>query len=86
MTNERVAITVSGGIADVQLSRPDKLNAIDAAMFTALSEASAQVAATPGVRVVVLSGRGRGFCAGLDLGAVASDAGADWSATTSPAS
>jgi enoyl-CoA hydratase/carnithine racemase len=73
MTNERVTVTVAGGIADVQLSRPDKLNAIDPEMFTALSEASAQVAATPGVRAVVLSGRGRAFCAGLDLGQMASD-------------
>jgi enoyl-CoA hydratase/carnithine racemase len=73
MTNERVAIAVSGGIADVQLNRPDKLNAIDAEMFRALSEASAQVAATPGVRAVVLSGSGRAFCAGLDLGGMASD-------------
>ncbi len=73
MTDERVAIAVSGGIADVQLSRPDKLNAIDADMFRALSEASAQVAATPGVRVVVLSGSGRAFCAGLDLGQMAAD-------------
>jgi enoyl-CoA hydratase/carnithine racemase len=73
MTNERVAIAVAGGIADVQLSRPDKLNAIDAEMFSALIEASAQVAATPGVRVVVLSGRGRAFCAGLDLGQMAGD-------------
>ena len=75
MTNERVTIAVAGGIADVQLSRPDKLNAIDGEMFTALSEASAQVAATPGVRAVVLSGRGRAFCAGLDLGQLAADPG-----------
>jgi len=70
-----VTIAVAGGIADVQLSRPDKLNAIDGEMFTALSEASAQVAATPGVRAVVLSGRGRAFCAGLDLGQLAADPG-----------
>ncbi|HEX3711418.1 MAG TPA: crotonase/enoyl-CoA hydratase family protein [Trebonia sp.] len=71
MSDERVSVTVDGGIADVRLNRPDKLNAIDPAMFTALSEASADVAARPGVRAVVLSGAGRGFCAGLDIGSLA---------------
>jgi enoyl-CoA hydratase/carnithine racemase len=67
MTNERVLITVTDGVADVRLNRPDKMNAIDPAMFAALSEASTEVAARPDVRVVVLSGNGRSFCAGLDL-------------------
>jgi enoyl-CoA hydratase/carnithine racemase len=71
MSDERVTITVENGIADVRLNRPDKLNAIDSAMFTALSEASGAVAARPGVRAVVLSGNGRGFCAGLDIASVA---------------
>jgi enoyl-CoA hydratase/carnithine racemase len=71
MSDERVSITVDGPIADVRLNRPEKLNAIDAAMFTALSEASAAVAKLPGVRAVVLSGNGRGFCAGLDIASLA---------------
>ncbi len=71
MGDERVSITVEDGIADVRLNRPDKINAIDAAMFTALGEASAALADRSGVRVVVLSGRGRGFCAGLDLASLA---------------
>jgi enoyl-CoA hydratase/carnithine racemase len=71
MSDERVSVTVEAGIADVRLNRPDKLNAIDNAMFTALSEASADVAGRPGVRVVVLSGSGRGFCAGLDIASLA---------------
>ena len=54
-----------GGVALVTVNRPDKLNAIDSAMFSALSEASAAVAERPGVRAVVLSGNGRGFCANL---------------------
>jgi enoyl-CoA hydratase/carnithine racemase len=69
--DERVSVSVEDGIADVRLNRPDKLNAIDTAMFAALSEASAAVAARPEVRVVVLSGNGRGFCAGLDLASLA---------------
>jgi enoyl-CoA hydratase/carnithine racemase len=71
MSDERVSIAVEGGIADVRLNRPDKLNAIDSAMFTALGEASAAVAGHAGVRVVVLSGSGRGFCAGLDIASLA---------------
>jgi enoyl-CoA hydratase/carnithine racemase len=67
MTNERVLITVTDGVADVRLNRPDKMNALDPAMFAALSEASAQVAGRPDVRVAVLSGNGRAFCAGIDL-------------------
>jgi enoyl-CoA hydratase/carnithine racemase len=73
MTNDRVSIEVSGGIAEVALNRPDKLNALDRAMFTALSEASTALAKRDDVRVVVLSGRGRAFCAGLDLASMADD-------------
>jgi len=43
MSDERVSVTVEAGIASVRLNRPGKLNAIDHAMFTALSEASAAV-------------------------------------------
>jgi enoyl-CoA hydratase/carnithine racemase len=71
MSDERVSVTVEAGIADVRLNRPDKLNAIDHAMFSALSEASAAVAGRADVRVVVLSGSGRGFCAGLDIASLA---------------
>ena len=73
MTNDRVSIEISGGIAEVALNRPDKLNALDGAMFAALSEASTALAQRDDVRVVVLSGRGRAFCAGLDLASMAGD-------------
>jgi enoyl-CoA hydratase/carnithine racemase len=72
MTSERVSISVADGIADVRLNRPDKLNAIDPAMFSALSEAPAEIAKRGDVRAVVLSGSGRAFCAGLDLGSLGS--------------
>jgi enoyl-CoA hydratase/carnithine racemase len=75
MSDERVSITVSGGIADVRLNRPEKMNAIDPAMFRALSQASRDVAGRAGVRVVVLSGNGRGFCAGLDLASMGQGSG-----------
>ena len=71
MSDERVSVTIGAGIASVRLNRPGKLNAIDHAMFTALSEASAAVAARADARVVVLSGSGRGFCAGLDIASLA---------------
>ena len=65
---ERVTMTLAEGIADVRLNRADKLNAIDGAMFQALAEVGAAVAADRAVRTVVLSGEGRAFCAGLDFG------------------
>lgn len=63
----RVAIDwLDGGIAHVRLTRADKMNALDPAMFDAIIAAGETVAARPGVRVAVLSGEGRAFCAGLD--------------------
>ena len=65
---QRVSISISNGIADVRLVRADKMNALDAAMFDALVAATARLAAEKAVRAVVLSGEGRAFCAGLDMG------------------
>ncbi|MBW2400216.1 MAG: enoyl-CoA hydratase/isomerase family protein, partial [Deltaproteobacteria bacterium] len=64
----RVAVAVDNGVADVRLNRADKLNALDAAMFQALAETGSGLASEPSLRAVVLSGEGRGFCAGLDVG------------------
>ncbi len=66
-TTDRVTCTVKAGVADVRLARPDKLNALDLAMFTAIVGVGEELKADPTVRAVVLSGEGRGFCAGLDL-------------------
>ena len=63
---ERLKIESAAGIAELRLARPDKLNAVDEAMFVALAEAGAALAADKSVRAVVISGEGRGFCAGLD--------------------
>jgi enoyl-CoA hydratase/carnithine racemase len=65
---QRVSISISQGIADVRLVRADKMNALDAAMFDALVAAIARLATEEGLRAVVLSGEGRAFCAGLDMG------------------
>lgn len=72
--NDRVTITMlNDGIADVRMNRPDKMNALDPAQWTALAEAIDQLNAIKGLRVVVLSGKGRAFCAGLDLASMAGE-------------
>jgi enoyl-CoA hydratase/carnithine racemase len=65
---ERVSIAIKDGIADVRLNRADKMNALDPEMFSGLIMAGRSLAEDPSVRVVVLSGEGRAFCAGLDFG------------------
>jgi enoyl-CoA hydratase/carnithine racemase len=67
MSEDRVAVTLADGIADVRLTRAAKRNALDLAMFDALIAAGEQVKVMPGVRAVVLSGEGPSFCAGLDM-------------------
>lgn len=68
----RVTITLEeGGVAQVRLARPDKLNALDRPMFEALVEACEALSRMPGLRVVVLAGEGRAFCAGLDVASFA---------------
>ncbi|RED37688.1 enoyl-CoA hydratase/carnithine racemase [Rhodopseudomonas thermotolerans] len=66
--NDRVSVTITDGVADVRLVRADKMNALDAAMFEALVSTTERLANEKGVRVVVLSGEGKAFCAGLDMG------------------
>lgn len=71
MTEPRVTIAVADGIADVRLSRPEKMNALDPAMFAGIADAIARLGHEPGLRAVVLSGEGRAFCAGLDMASMA---------------
>src|SRR5580704_17629675 len=66
--NDRVIIDIQDGVADVRLNRADKMNALDNAMFEALVAAGERLKLEKGVRAVVLSGEGRAFCAGLDMG------------------
>ena len=72
---DRVSVTVSDGVADVRLTRPDKINALDTAMFAAIVDAGESLKSDPSVRAVVLSGEGRGFCAGLDFSSFQAMAG-----------
>src|ERR1700719_4960603 len=66
--DDRVKVTISEGVDDVRLVRADKMNALDAAMFEALVAATERLSKEKGLRAVVLSGEGRAFCAGLDMG------------------
>ncbi|MDA9298117.1 crotonase/enoyl-CoA hydratase family protein [Pseudomonadales bacterium] len=64
----RVLIDIQDHVAHVRLNRPDKMNALDDAMFAAIVDAGEQLKANKDIRAVVLSGEGRAFCAGLDMG------------------
>ncbi len=67
MTDDRVSLTITDGIADVRMTRADKRNALDGAMFEALAAVGERLKTEPEVRVAVLSGEGSSFCAGLDF-------------------
>jgi enoyl-CoA hydratase/carnithine racemase len=66
-----VSIVISHHVADVRLNRPDKMNALNPAMFDAICAAIDTLAGTAGLRAVVLSGEGRAFSAGLDMASMA---------------
>ena len=68
MTYEQILYEVIDGVALVTLNRPDKLNAMTAQMGAEMGDAMAEADADDAVRAVVLTGAGRAFCAGADLG------------------
>lgn len=68
----------SEGIAQVTLNRPASLNAMTADMVESLHDALATIGRDRTCRVVVLTGAGRGFCAGLDLGGYGEAPGFEW--------
>src|SRR5438552_13034153 len=67
MTYENILFSSSGGIARITLNRPDRLNSFNDAMHAELRAALAQVKTDSATRVLLLTGAGRGFCAGQDL-------------------
>lgn len=73
MAADRLKISKLEGIADMRLARPEKINALDHAMFAALSETITSPAANTEVRCTVLSGEGRRFCVGVDRSALSGD-------------
>lgn len=62
-----VLYAVASGVARITLNRPDRLNASNRDMSRGLTDAFSRAAADPDVRVILLSGAGRGFCAGADM-------------------
>lgn len=67
-TSDRIAVIVDAdGVARVTMTRGDKLNALDPAMFEALLVVGQALFDLPGLRAVVLSGEGKAFSSGLDL-------------------
>ena len=87
MQEELVTVEIKDGVADVRLNRPEKYNALSAPMFKAIIDTGERLRDEKSLRAVVLSGNGRGFCAGLDMqsfakmgdsdSAVSSDSSAD---------
>jgi 2-(1,2-epoxy-1,2-dihydrophenyl)acetyl-CoA isomerase len=67
MNFEQINFSIDNGIARLALNRPDKLNSFNVAMHLEVRSALEQVKADPSARVLVLTGAGRGFCAGQDL-------------------
>jgi 2-(1,2-epoxy-1,2-dihydrophenyl)acetyl-CoA isomerase len=67
MPFETILFEIAGGVATLTLNRPDKLNAFTAAMHEELREAMSQVRADETLRALLITGSGRGFCAGQDL-------------------
>ena len=68
MNYKNILFDISEGIATLTLNRPDKLNSFTAEMHGEVRSALEQLAADKSARVLVLTGAGRGFCAGQDLG------------------
>ncbi|MBM4202812.1 MAG: crotonase [Gammaproteobacteria bacterium] len=68
MKYEQILYTVTDGIALVTLNRPEKLNAMTALMGAEMADAMAEADGDDNVRCVVVTGAGRAFCAGADLG------------------
>jgi enoyl-CoA hydratase/carnithine racemase len=62
-----VLVRIDDGVAVITLNRPDRLNGLTAAMGEALDEAFVTLGSDPAVRAIVLTGAGRGFCAGADM-------------------
>ncbi len=67
MASGRIAVSVEEGVAQVELARPDKLNAMDRDMFAAIGDTFRALGRNPAVRAMLLSGQGKHFTAGLDL-------------------
>ena len=81
MTFENIQFDVAAGVARLTLSRPDKLNSFTGEMHAELRDALDAIQADKAARVLVLTGAGRAFCAGMDLSADGNVFGLDESQT-----
>jgi enoyl-CoA hydratase/carnithine racemase len=78
--NDALQITIENHIAHVRLNRPDSHNAIDGPIMNGLLEFARQMMQPGEVRVIVLSGNGKSFCAGLDMSSFGEMSSGDLSA------
>src|SRR5881296_4684914 len=69
MSYEQILYDVADSVATITLNRPDRLNAVTTRLLDELIAAFDAVDADDGVRAVIVTGAGRAFCAGADLGA-----------------
>ncbi len=69
MPYDQLSYDLDGGVATIVLDRPDKLNAMTSTMASELLDAFDRADADDAVRAVIVTGRGRAFCAGADLSA-----------------
>ncbi|MBT3332809.1 MAG: enoyl-CoA hydratase [Rhodospirillaceae bacterium] len=65
--SDTVLYETDGAVATITLNRPDRLNAMNKELIAAMVETLEQVASDPAIRILILTGAGRGFCAGGDL-------------------
>jgi 2-(1,2-epoxy-1,2-dihydrophenyl)acetyl-CoA isomerase len=68
MTYEHIIFSSEGGIARITLNRPERLNSFNDAMHAEVRDVLSRVRGDSALRVLLLTGAGRGFCAGQDLG------------------
>ncbi len=77
MKYQTVILEKEGGIATITLNRPDRLNAVDSQLTLDLIDALKDVDSDEGVRVVIITGAGRGFCSGADLSSMLASGAAE---------
>ena len=68
MTYETILFERRNGVGRLTLNRPDRLNSFNTVMHGEVADALTQIEGDPGIRAMLLTGAGRGFCAGQDLG------------------
>lgn len=81
--SDLVTIDITEGVADVRLNRPEKYNALSTDLIKSIANAGQELAGKKSVRAIVLSGNGKGFCAGLDFSSFQAMAGGGNGASSS---